>query len=103
VIITKRRVISAEEATAKLDALARRHGITNPFYDESEADSMPEFDALKWTSLCSQRVALQQRENETASSGSVIPSRLLGIYRTKHGITAMSLEDTIDGLNKLAA
>ena len=59
-IVTRRRVVSVEDATAKLNALARRCGIVNPRYEESESDSMSEFDALKWTSLCSQRITLQQ-------------------------------------------
>ena len=57
-IVTRRGVVSVEDATAKLDVLALRCGIEDPRYEESEADSMSEFDALEWICLCSQRVAL---------------------------------------------
>ena len=59
--VTMRRVVSVEDVTDKLDILARRCGIVNPRYEESEAESMSEFDALEWTSLCFQRSALKQR------------------------------------------
>lgn len=61
-IITKRIVVSVDEVTAKLDALARHNRVARHCYDESAADSMSEFDALKWTSLCAQRRALLERE-----------------------------------------
>ncbi len=101
--ITKRRVVSVEDATTKLDALARRCGIVNPRYEESEADSMSEFDALKWTSLCSQRAALQQRENETASRDWPMPSILRSLYGHKPSSTSIKLENTDDGQLSLAA
>jgi hypothetical protein len=101
VIITRRGVVSVEDATAKLDALARRCGIEKPRYEESEADSMSEFDALKWISLCSQRIALQERENENS------PRDLHAIYRSlyghKPGAAAMKLKNTDDGQLSLAA
>lgn len=102
-IITKRRVVSVEDATAKLDALARRCAITNPCYCESESDSMSEFDALKWNSLCSQRNALLQRENEEISREWKVPSIFQGIYGTKHCSTSKKLENTEDGQLSLAA
>ena len=46
-IITKRIVVSVDEVTAKLDALARHNRVARHCYDESAADSMSEFDALK--------------------------------------------------------
>lgn len=99
-IITRRRVVTVEDATAKLDILARRYGIANPRYEESEADSMSEFDALKWISLCSQRIALQERENENSSR------ELHAIYRSLYGHkpgAAMKLENTEEGSLSLAA
>jgi phosphoketolase len=101
--ITKRRVLSVEDATARLDALARPYGISAPCYEESEADSMSEFDALKWTSLCSQRIALQQRENENASRDWPIPSILRSLYGNKPSSSSMKLENTDDGQLSLAA
>jgi hypothetical protein len=103
-IVTRRRVISVEDATAKLDALARRYGIVNPCYEESEADSMSEFDALKWTSLCSQRIALQQRKHEDATCNwPAVPSIFQGIYETKHRTNSKLLENNNEVQNKLAA
>jgi hypothetical protein len=103
VINTRRRVVSVEDATAKLDALARRCHITNPRYEESEADSLSEFDALKWISLCSQRAALLQRESERTSREWPVPSIFQGIYATKHCSTSKKLENTYDGQLSLAA
>ena len=102
-IITKRRVVSIEEVTAALDALARTYHIEGHCYDESASESMSEFDALKWTSLCSQRVALRQREFEAASGDWEVPSRFLIIYETKPCSTSMPLENTLDSLSELAA
>jgi hypothetical protein len=99
-IITRRGVVSVEDATAKLDALARRCGIANPRYEESEADSMSEFDALEWICLCSQRVALQQRENENSSR---VPPNFQCFYGTKHCSTPKPLVNTDDGQLSLAA
>ena len=101
-IVTRRRVVSVEDATAKLDILARRCGIVNPRYEESEADSMSEFDALKWTSLCSQRIALLQRENEI-SSPYYPPSIIRSLYGPKRGSASMKLENTEEGHLRLAA
>ncbi len=102
-IVTRRRVNSVEEATAKLEALARRYGITNPCYNESESGLMSEFDALKWTSLCSQRTALLQREDENISREWSVPSVFRGIYGSKHGSTSRKLVNTYDGQLSLAA
>jgi hypothetical protein len=60
--ITKHRLVSAEEATSQLDALALHNGITENLYEESSASSMAEFSALKWISLCFQRRVLLERE-----------------------------------------
>jgi hypothetical protein len=102
-IIAKRRVVSVKDVTAQLDALAHSCSIANPRYDESESDSMSEFDALEWICLCSQRLALLKRENETASRCCAVPPRLLGIYETKPCFASRSLENSYDGLNQLAA
>ena len=101
-IVTRRRVVSVEDATAKLDILARRCGIADPRYEESEAESMSEFDALKWTSLCSQRIALQQRENEN-STRDWPPPIIWSLYGHKFGSASMELENTEEGPLSLAA
>jgi len=103
-IITRRRVVSVEDATTKLDALARRHGIENPRYDESEADSMSEFDALKWISLCAQRNALQQRKSENADRNwQVVPPVFRSIYGYKHCVPSKPLENSEEDHLSLAA
>jgi hypothetical protein len=99
--LTKRRAVSVDEVMAKLGALARRYQIAGQAYDESASELMSEFDALKWVSLCAQRDALHQRE--TARRGHEIPSQFLGIYGTTVYSPTVSLENTYDGLNKLAA
>ena len=100
-IITRRGVVSVEDATAKLDALARRCGITYPRYEESEADSMSEFDALEWICLCSQRIALQERENENSSRD--LHAIYRSLYGHKPGAAAMKLENTEEEPLSLAA
>jgi hypothetical protein len=92
-----------EDATAKLDALARRCGIRNPRYEESEADSLSEFDALKWISLCSQRVALQQREKEEASRDCSMPPMIRSLYGRRENSTTVKLTNTHEGQLSLAA
>lgn len=103
-IMTKRRVVSVEGVTAKLDALAARYRITGHCYSESASDSMTEFDALKWTSLCSQRRALEQRESqaEPRREGS-LPLPFLSIYHNMDRSTFRELENTYEGMNELAA
>jgi hypothetical protein len=102
-IITKRRAVSVEDVTARLDALARTYHIQGNCYDESASETMPEFDALKWISLCSQRIALRQREYEAVPRSWEVPPRFLTIYETKPCSTSMSLENTSDSLSELAA
>jgi hypothetical protein len=99
-IVTKRRVVSVEDATVKLGAIARRYDIVSPLYEESEADSMSEFDALKWTSLCAQRVALKQREKEKTPRD--MSSILRMLYEHKPSSTPVKLEN-VDGQLSLAA
>lgn len=102
-IVTKRGVMSVEDATAKLDALARRCGIASPRYEESEADSMSEFDALEWICLCSQRVALQQREKESSPRDCSMPSILRSLYEHKSRTTSVKPENSNEGQLSLAA
>jgi len=94
--MTKIRVVSVEEATAKLDALARLHNLTNHCYDESASKSIEGFDAMKWVTLCAQRNALRQRESEAS-----LP--FFRIYQTAHCTAPVSLTNQPGGLNKLAA
>jgi hypothetical protein len=100
-IVTRRGVVSVKDATAKLDALAGRCGIANPRYEESEADSMSEFDALEWICLCSQRIALQEREYENTSRD--LNAIVRSLYGHKSGSTSMKLENSDEGQLSLAA
>jgi hypothetical protein len=102
-IVTKREVMSVEDATAKLDALARRWGIDSPRYEESEADSLSEFDALEWICLCSQRVALQQREKENSPRDCSTPSILRSLYGHNSRATSVKPEDVDEGQLRFAA
>jgi hypothetical protein len=95
--ITKRRVNTVSEVTAEMDALAREASVTDHCYDESAADHMTEFDALRWHTLCAQRRALLARE--ASVSGWVIRS----LYGSSTQDGPSLLENTEGGLNKLAA
>jgi hypothetical protein len=46
------RYLSKEDVLADLAVLATQYNVPNGCYDESAADQMSEFDALKWLSLC---------------------------------------------------
>jgi hypothetical protein len=98
--ITKRRVNSVSEVTAKMDALAREAALVDHCYDESAAESMTEFDALRWKTLCSQRKALLSREE---AQGSAMPSSFRLMYGAATHRSSSLLENAVDGLNKLAA
>jgi len=107
--ITKRIVVSVEEVTAKLDALARHNRVPGHCYDESAAESMSEFDALKWTALCAQRHALLEREREMPVHDSATPLLFRSFYSavgrcaTTGRATSAHLENKNDGLDELAA
>lgn len=101
--VTMRRVVSVEDATAKLDVLATRCGIASPRYEESEADSMSEFDALEWICLCSQRVALQKRESGNVSRDCQMPEIFRSLYGHKASSTSVELENSDEGQFRIAA
>jgi|WetSurMetagenome_2_1015567.scaffolds.fasta_scaffold47508_4 hypothetical protein len=102
-IVTKRGVMSVEDATTKLNALARRCGIASPRYEESEADSLSEFDALEWICLCSQRVALQKRESGNVSRDCQMPEIFRSLYGHKASSAPVELENTDEGQFRIAA
>lgn len=106
VFMTTRRVVSVEQATEALDELARDNGIQAHYYDESAARGMSEFDALKWVTLCSQRLALKQREDEDVCKKwefLAVPPRFLGIYEATYLCGPKSLKNTDESLSELAA
>jgi hypothetical protein len=98
-----RRAVSEKEVTAKLDALALEYQLDGHCYEETASESMAEFDALKWNTLCAQRIALRQRKSEAECSGSKIAAPFLGIYKTTHRSASKPLENTAGRLSKLAA
>lgn len=95
--ITKRRVNTVSEVTAKMDALAREASVTDHCYAESAAAGMTEFDALRWRTLCAQRRALQARE------GTAVTGWVREMYGSTPQDSPSLLENTVGGLNKLAA
>jgi hypothetical protein len=105
IVTTTRRIESTEQANEALDELARVYHVhvEGNCYDESAARSMSEFDALKWTTLCAQRNALQKREYEDGPSDWKVPARFLGIYETRHCSEPVRLENTDESMSELAA
>jgi hypothetical protein len=57
----RRSVKTVRDAENRLNAIALRCGITTPVYEDSEADTLSEFDALAWICLCAQRKVLMKR------------------------------------------
>lgn len=100
-ITVTRRLISEEDATAKLLVLARRYHIPDGCYDEPVADRMSDFDAQKWLSLCDLLKAAQRR-NPDPSSACAVPYTLRSIYGMKAPFTVV-LENSPDTLVELAA
>ena len=98
--VSMRRLVSEEEVKARLDVLALRYGISEHCYDESASESMSEFDALKWVSLCSQRIALSRRGHELPP---LVSSPFLGIYKNSPSASTARLRNSTEGLSKLAA
>jgi hypothetical protein len=96
-------MVSIQQVEGALDALAEEYSLQGHCYDELASQVMSEFDALKWVTLCSQRIALRQREIEAMSGNAScvsVPSRFLGIYEEKHPTELENVEDT---LRELAA
>jgi hypothetical protein len=106
VFIKTRNLGSVDDLTAELNMLARAYGIQGYSYDESAAQVMSEFDALRWVTLCAQRVALRHREYDAMCGDCEfpqVPSRFLGIYETKHSAEPVSLENAEESLSEIAA
>jgi hypothetical protein len=101
-ITVTRRLISEEDAAAKLSLLSRRYDIPNGCYDESAADRMSDFDAQKWLSLCDLRRAAQRRRHNSPAACD-IPDSLRSIYGMKAPFHSEELENTSDTLIALAA
>lgn len=101
-ITVTRRLISEEDATAKLLVLARRYDIPNGRYDESVADRMSDFDAQKWLALCDLLKATRQRRPDP-SSVCGIPHSVRSFYGMKAPFPSEELENSPDTLVELAA
>ena len=63
---------------------------------------MSEFDALKWTTLCAQRNALQQREHNDRLGSWSVPAQFLDIYEAKDYSEPIWLENTDESLSLAA-
>jgi hypothetical protein len=102
IFTTTRRIVSTKQAEAALEELARAYHIDGHCYEESAARLMSEFDALKWTTLCSQRDALQQREYDDRLGEWAVPPQFLDIYETKDYSEPVRLENTDESLSLAA-
>ena len=102
-ITVQRRILSEQEAVAKLAVLADRYRIQTDCYEKSAADQMSDFDAQKWLSLCEQVKAAKRRRYENPADCGV-PSGLRSIYGgVKAPFRSEEPENTSDTLIKLAA
>lgn len=103
-IFTKTRsMTSMEQVTTALDELAREYDLDAGCYDEMAARRMSEFDAMKWSVLCSQYRVFQQRQIETRATEWEVPARFLGIYGAKYCSEPIRLENSDESLTELAA
>jgi hypothetical protein len=101
-INAKRRLMSLTDLKQEGDAIARRYGLGECCYEESAAGGMPDLDAIKWRSLCSQIAAVERRDREALVAESV-PSRFQFFYGKKQGRQQQPLENSDDTLTDLAA
>lgn len=93
------RILTEGEVMERLVVIARRYRLPEGCFDESMADHMSDFDALKWASLCDLlKVARESRLQELG--GFCVP----GMLRSKYGMQdhSQELENTGD-LTELAA
>lgn len=102
VVMRTRRIVSTEQADAAIEELERASEVDGPCYDESAVELMSEFDAMKWTTLCSQRRVLQQREYDHRLREWAVPAQFLGIYETKAYSEPVRLENTDESLSLAA-
>ncbi len=96
------KLLTEEEVTARLAALAHRYQIPEGCYYDSAADRMSDFDALKWVSLCDLLKAAKKSRLQDAVDGFCIPVSLRSIYGMQDASQPEELENTGD-LTELAA
>lgn len=100
-MIIRRRLVSVDEVTKRLDALARENHLADHCYEESASESLSEFDAIKWNSLCAQRRALIERESVSINASVELPSPFVLLYGKVR--SSVHLKNAQGGLGRLAA
>lgn len=87
-ITVTREVLSEREVREKLAALARRYHLPETCCDESAADRMSDFDALKWLSLCDMLKTARRRRQDSSTD-----IRVPGTLRSIYGMSAAAAEE----------
>lgn len=106
IFMKTRGYTSVDQLTTELDGLAETYGLRDHFYEASAARAMPEFDALRWVTLCTQRSALRHRDHEAMCRDwdfPPVPSRFLEIYELRGTSKPLALEDAEESMKELAA
>jgi hypothetical protein len=62
-ITVTRMVVSEDELEQRLTKLAARYNLPNDYDEESAADQMSDFDAIKWLSLQDQLAAARRKRH----------------------------------------
>lgn len=97
-ITITRRLISEHEVEKKLAALASRYDIQDTCYDESMADRMSDFDAMKWTALWDMRKTARQRNLKCG-----VPPIVRSLYEKSSTSRSVELKNKDFTLDELAA
>lgn len=100
-ITVTRKLLSEDEVRQELAALARRYSLPSDCCDETAADQMSDFDAMKWASLCGFLKAATRYSD--SSSENCVPLRLRSIYGMKAPFRSKALKNVSDKLTDLAA
>ncbi len=101
-ITVTQRFLTEEEVKEKLSLLASRYHIPDSCCDESAADQMSDFDAIKWLSLCDQLQSARRRHPDS-STGCAVPRSLRSIYRVGAHFRSEEWEESSGALIELAA
>lgn len=101
-ITVTRRLLTENEVRERLVVLASRYNVPVSCCDESAADQMSDFDALKWLSLCDQLKSATRRRFDSFADCAV-PATLRSIYGVGEPPLSEEWENTPDKLIELAA
>jgi hypothetical protein len=94
------KLLNEEDLIERLDVIARRNQVPEGCYEESVAEHMSDFDALKWVSLCDLLRAARDRSGPPVAEY-CIPRMLRSMYGLQDA-SQEELENT-DDLTKVAA